>query len=151
MKRKDTFLFCKNSGADLIFLQETHSSESDVKFWKRQWGNKMYCSHGTNHSAGVSILLHKFKGEILEMVSLHDGRWILIIFKHDNSNFIVCNIYGHNLHLSNKIHFNQITSKINDLSHKYPNSYVISGGDFNECPDDAIDRFPQKLSIFSEQ
>ncbi len=55
LKRKATFLFCKNSEADLILLQETHSSESDIKFWKGQWGNKIYCSHGTNHSAGVSF------------------------------------------------------------------------------------------------
>ena len=55
LKRKATFLFCTNSEADFIFLQETHSSNLDVKFWKGQWGNKIYRSHGTNRSVGVSI------------------------------------------------------------------------------------------------
>jgi len=57
VKRKAVFLFCKKSGADLILLQETHSCESDIKFWKGQWGNEIYCCHGTNHSAGVSIFI----------------------------------------------------------------------------------------------
>ena len=65
VKRKAMFLFCKISEADLILLQETHSSE----FWKGQWGNGIYCSHGTNHSAGVSVFLHTFRGDILEVVS----------------------------------------------------------------------------------
>ena len=34
LERKVTFLFCRNTEADLIFSQETHSSESNVKFWK---------------------------------------------------------------------------------------------------------------------
>ena len=79
VKRKAMFLFCKRSEADLIPLQETHSSESDIKFWKGQWGNGIYCSHGTNHSAGVSVFLHTFRGDILEVVSSDDGRWLTII------------------------------------------------------------------------
>ena len=85
VKRKAMFLFCKRSEADLIPLQETHSSESDIKFWKGQWGNGIYCSHGTNHSAGVSVFLHTFRGDILEVVSSDDGRWLTIILKQDNA------------------------------------------------------------------
>jgi exonuclease III len=79
VKRKAMFLFCKRSEADLILLQETHSSESDITFWIGQWGNGIYCSHCTNHSAGVSVFLHTFRGDILEVVSSDDGRWLTII------------------------------------------------------------------------
>lgn len=33
IKRKANFLFCKGQKAHITFLQETHSSENDVKFW----------------------------------------------------------------------------------------------------------------------
>lgn len=62
LREKLFFLSCKRSEADLILLQETHSSDSDTKFWKSQWGNAGHFSHGTNHSAGVLIFQHKFKG-----------------------------------------------------------------------------------------
>ena len=143
LKREATFLLCKNSEADFMFLQETRWSESDVKLWKGQWGKQIYCGHARNRSAGVSVCLHQFKGEILEVVSSHDGRWILIMFKHENSHFIGCDIYGQNSHSSNQVLCGQMTSKIN------PNSSVILGGDFYECPDDAIDRPPQNwVSLF---
>lgn len=137
VKRKAVFLFCKRSEADLILLQETHSCESDVKFWKGQWGNGIYCSHGTNHSAGVSILLHRFRGDILEVVSSDDGRWLTIVIRQDNLILIVCNVYGHNSRSRNKGLFSHIVSKLNELLQKYSNSLLILGGDFNECADDA--------------
>lgn len=58
VKRKAVFfLFCKSSESDIILLQETHSCEMDVKFWRNQWGNIIYCSHhGSSHSAGVNFV-----------------------------------------------------------------------------------------------
>lgn len=41
MKRKSIFMFCRPKNADLIFLQETHSVDNDIKFWKAQWGIKV--------------------------------------------------------------------------------------------------------------
>lgn len=112
VKRKAVFLFCKSSESDIILLQETHSCEMDVKFWKNQWGNTIYCSHGSNHSAGVLILLHKFKGQILGVRSSDEGRWIILSFKQDNSNFVICNIYGCNSRSDNRSLFAQITSEL---------------------------------------
>lgn len=139
-KRKAIFLFCRRTEADLILLQETHSCESDTKFWRTQWGNTAYFSHGSNHSAGVLIFLHKLKGDILETVLSDDGRWIILVIKQDNAIFIVCNLYGYNSHASNKIFFNEIIVKLKELHKKYHGSHIILGGDFNECPDDTIDR-----------
>lgn len=78
VKRKALFLFCKRSETDFVLLQEAHSVEEDAKFWKLQWGNTIYryYSCGSNHSAGVAILIHKFKGEILEMIHSSEGRWV---------------------------------------------------------------------------
>lgn len=144
VKRKAIFLFCKSCESDLIFLQETHSCESDVKFWKNQWGNLIYSSHGSNHSAGVSILLHKFKGQILETAISNEGRWIIMALKQDNSIFVVCNLYGYNSFSANKTLFSHITQKIIEMQIKYPDSFLILGGDFNECLDNTLDRFPPR-------
>lgn len=58
-KRNSIVIFCKRKNADLIFLQETHSVDSDVKFWKSQWGDQGYFCHFSQQSAGVAILLDK--------------------------------------------------------------------------------------------
>lgn len=146
VKRKALFLFCKRSEADFVLLQETHSLEEDGKFWKLQWGNNIYYSHGSNHSAGVAILIHRFKGEVLEMLHSLEGRWVLIVAKHDNTTIIIGNIYGYNSSQLNKFLFAEISSKTKLLSDKYKGSIVILGGDFNECMDATVDRFPPKLN-----
>lgn len=56
LKRKAVFLFCKNFKYDFYFIQETHASMSDYNFWKSQWGDDLWMSYGTNHSAGVATL-----------------------------------------------------------------------------------------------
>lgn len=75
-------MFC-GTEADLILIQETHSCESDAKFWNAQWGNVAYFSHGSNYSAGMWILLHKFKVEVLQTMHSEDGRWLALV-KLDN-------------------------------------------------------------------
>lgn len=149
-KRKALFLFCKRSDADLILLQETDSCDSDTRFWKAQWGNVAHFSHGSNHSAGVSILVHGFKGDILEVVPSSDGRWIIIIVKQDNTVFVVCNVYGFNSHFDNKNLFNTITGKLRDLRGKCVNAFIILSGDFNECPDEIEDRYPPRAARSSQ-
>lgn len=51
----------------------------DVKLWKNQWANTIFCSHGSNHSAGVLILFHKFKFVEQNHLMMGDG-----IFYHLN-------------------------------------------------------------------
>lgn len=144
-KRKALFLYCKRSNADFV-LQETHSGESDLKCWKAQWGDMAYFSHGSNHSAGVLTLIHKFKGDVLESTSSQDGRWVIVTLKLDNAIFIICNVYGHNSHAPNKTLFTQLTRKVQDLSIKYSEAFLIIYVFFNETPDASADRFLPRMS-----
>ena len=41
--------------ADIIFLQETYSTEEVEDIWNTQDNGKSFYSHGTNHSCGVMI------------------------------------------------------------------------------------------------
>ena len=123
----------------MIFLQETHSGKAYCKIWKSQWGNSVFFDHGTNHSAGVMILFHKFRGDIIESVTSSEGRWLILIVNVDNACFILCNIYGYNSHISSRTLFADLDSKIFELQNKYTNVQTILAGDFNETPDSLID------------
>lgn len=41
--------------------------------------------------------------------------------------------------------FTQICTKMTDLQSKYQNAFVIIGGDYNDAPNDEIDRIPAKI------
>lgn len=142
VKRKAIFIYCRRTKADIIFLQETHSSKTDINFWKSQWGDQIVFSHGSNHSAGVAVLFNNFKGDIIESFSSEDGRWIIIVCKLDNSLFILCNVYGHNTSTIAKGMFTNLSIKIKLLQDKFKDAFLIIGGDFNDAPDDLIDRIP---------
>lgn len=42
---------------NVIFLQETHSNQSNEFEWRLWWEGEYVLSHGTNLSAGVAVLL----------------------------------------------------------------------------------------------
>lgn len=150
IKRKAIFLFCRRYNADFIFLQETHSAASDSKFWKAQWGDMIYFSHGSNNSAGVLILILKFKGQFVDSVSSPDGRWIILTVKSENAIFVICNIYGFNSHTMNNSLFTDISLTLGQLLKTHPNAKLMIAGDFNEVSDDLMDRFPRKVRPHSQ-
>lgn len=143
-KRKAVFIFCRQQESEVIFIQETHSVSNDVKFWKAQWGDYSLFSHATTQSAGVAILFNKFKGDVLESLSSDDGRWIIAVCKLENSTFCLCNLYGHNNMTSAKNMFIQLSTKLKELLLKYNNPFLIMGGDYNDAPDDNLDRIPPR-------
>lgn len=139
-------MYSRRKNANIIFLQETHSTENDVKFWKSQWGDQCYFSHGTNQSAGVATLFNKFKGNVLEHFKSDDGRWIIVVIQLNNSILIMCNLYNYNNRSLARILMINACLKIQQLQLKYQNSYVILGGDYNDAPDDDLDRVPPKIN-----
>lgn len=139
-------MFCKGQQANCIFLQETHSDESDVKFWSQQWGDKIFLSHGTNRSAGVAICFNRCPGKILCNKVDKDGHWIACVLNIDNILIILINIYGYNNDQKNRNLLHQISTVIRELNTKFPTDHLIVGGDFNVTPDEWMDRWPSKLS-----
>ena len=47
LKRKTVFNYYRER-ANLICLQETHSTAQDEVIWQSEWGGKIYYSHGTS-------------------------------------------------------------------------------------------------------
>lgn len=81
VKRKAVFLFCKQFSTDFCFIQESHSIEQDGSFWRSQWGDDLWLSHGTERAAGVCILKSRFNGKVLISDCDEDGHYIFLILE----------------------------------------------------------------------
>ncbi len=56
LKRKSLFLYCKGKGTNFYFVQETHSSNEDERFWRSHWGNNIWFAHGSLPRAVVGLM-----------------------------------------------------------------------------------------------
>ena len=87
-KRREIFRWLKRyHGAEssVIFLQETHSEMETEKYWDKDWGSKIYFSHGTNYARGVAIMMPmKFNFEIGNFWADKDGRIVTICLKYND-------------------------------------------------------------------
>lgn len=133
--------------SNLIFLQETHSEASDAPFWRNQWGDNIFFSHGTNRSAGVAICLHNCPGKIIFHKADDEGHWLAIVLSLDKFFFILINVYGYNNRNQNRDLLSSITDIINELKIIYPTEFILIGGDFNLTPDEWLDRDPSKFNF----
>lgn len=125
IKRKATFLYLKNEKAQGYLIQETHSNETDEKFWANQWGDKIIFSHGSNRSAGVAILLNNFPGKIIVTKRDPLGHWIICVFEISEGFLILGNIYGYNNQNQNRKLLTELTTIVKDLSKIYVNYDVF--------------------------
>lgn len=60
--------------------------------------------------------------------------------------FIIGNVYGFNNSAANSVLLQELSGKILQLKCKFPSAYLITGGDFNEAPNNSIDRFPSRTT-----
>ena len=74
-------------------LQETHSTETNEKLWKSQWGQDSELCHGTSHSRGIANLFDKnYDYEILNVQQDFDGGFLLLDILIENQTFVLVNI-----------------------------------------------------------
>ena len=63
----------------IISLQETHSSTSDEKCWKTEWGGDIYFSHGRDNAGGVAFLFPRARDfDISVIYSGEEGRLLIL-------------------------------------------------------------------------
>ena len=63
-KRARVFEWCKEKKSNIVFLQETYSTEDIEEKWKSEWGGQGVFSHGTNHSKGVAVMFGEDRDRI---------------------------------------------------------------------------------------
>lgn len=143
IKRKAIFLFCKSKKPHCVLLQETHSNDSDEKFWTNQWGDKILFCHGTNRSAGT--VLNNFPGNIITSKKDINGHWILCVLSTEHSFIILGNIYRYSNINQNESLLSEINSLFDELKLRYPTNNIVLGGDFNMVYNEWLDRSPTKF------
>lgn len=146
VKRKALFLYCKGRKSNCVFLQETHSSDSDTTFWTNQWGDEILFSHGSSRSGGVAICFNNFPGDIMTHRTDTNGHWLIAVTKVEGLFVILTNVYGYNNDNQNKIMLEEITNSISELKGRYPTEYILMGGDWNMTPNEWHDRWPSRTS-----
>jgi len=147
IKRKALFLFSKRHKVDFCFFQESHSTSKDVKFWRSQWGNDIWLSHGSEHSAGVGIMRYNFNGNILETSIDPSGHFLLMVVVINHFILIIVNVYGYNSVSENHAFFNTLDQKLSYALGKYPSAFLILGGDFNIALNNILDRLPPRKTV----
>ena len=134
-KSREIFYYLRKKPYDVISMQETHSSPSQLKRWRTEWGGRLYCSHGSNNARGVTISVKKrkklsVKGEKKDP----KGRFLILNCLINGDNYLLVNVYGPN-HDSQEF-FTELTESIDELN---VDQKIISG-DFNFVLNTDIDK-----------
>lgn len=95
LKRRALFNDLRNSGSDIIFLQETHCTHAEEKIWLSEWGASGYFCHGKSNSRGVAILFSRTFNPKIESTSADDdGRLLVLQIKRGDTVITLANVYA---------------------------------------------------------
>ena len=96
-KHRAIYTWCRKQKADLIFLQETHSTKTTESQWKKEWGSQILFSHASANARGVAVLIRKGLDIVIEH-ELPDpnGRMILLKMLINDKKYFLVNVYGPN-------------------------------------------------------
>jgi len=139
-KRRAIFTWCRKQKADLIFLQETHTTKSCESLWKKEWGYSIMFSHGDTNARGVAVLIRRG----LDIVIQHEhcdskGRLIMLNAKIKDKNYFLVNLHGPNKDAEAVRFYQDLSTALRGIDLDSDRN-VIVGGDFN-CPlDPTIDK-----------
>ena len=134
-KRRAVFTWCRKQKADVIFLQETQSTEEREKQWVKEWSSQIYFFHGNSNSRRVAILLQRgIDIKIVKKKSFGDtcGRFIVLESKINDEKYILINVYAPNKD-EQSVKFFHSLSNIMRQNEYYNEDSIMTGGDFN-CP-----------------
>ena len=94
-KRRTVFSWLKKYHNGIIFLQETHATESVEKSWKKEWKGQMEFCHGKSSARGVAVLISdKVDIVINEIIRDNTGRFLLLDTTFEGQSLILVNIYA---------------------------------------------------------
>ena len=129
-KRKKLYLWLKQTKADIIFLQETHSVLKNELIWRNEWGSYAFFAHGTTNSKGVAVLFKEKTGVLIEDSQKDsNGRFIWITVRHRNKKLHLLNLYSPNERKDQILFYDEIQTFIDkNRELKVP---LFIGGDFN--------------------
>ena len=132
-KRRTMFTWCRKRKADIIFLQETHSTIKTDSQWKNEWGAEIITCHGSSNSRGVAILFKNgFDCTIHQRILDPLGRYIILKIDIKDKTYVIINVYAPNKDKDLISFFNNLLATLLKENLESADNIII-GGDFN-CP-----------------
>ena len=120
--------------ADLLILQETHSTIESEKVWRNEWGGDVIFSHGTSNARGIAIFIKKeISQQVQNIYRDTDGRLIIVDVVENDQKISVVAIYVPNE--DSPGYFSKIEQELMKRS-----EHKIIVGDFNLTLDVELDR-----------
>ena len=139
-KRTAIFKHLKGGQCDIVFLQETYSSEEVTNKWLQECEGKGLFMHGSKHSRGVAILFRKqLDFEIEEKYLDFKGRFIIVKIKINELKINLVNIYAPNKE-NDQIVFMTELIRIIGLNNVSKSDNNILAGDWNVALDYNVDK-----------
>ena len=137
---------------EVIFLQETHSTTENMKYFKDNWStyhknDEILFSHGTSSSKGVLTIIHSKLVQYIQNTNIdQDGRYTIVDMDINGTSYCFLNIYAPNLENQNEqlIFWNKVKLILYDRQ----GSNVIIGGDLNMFLDGQLDKSPQNTKLY---
>ena len=120
--------------ADILVMQETHSTTDCEKIWESEWGGKALFSHGSSAARGVAVFMTKIMYDKIQKVHIEqDGRLIIFDLEEGDQMITVTVVYAPN---EDSPEFFKHVQKL--LMERHEHKIII--GDFNLTLDVDKDR-----------
>jgi exonuclease III len=85
----------KRQGAEIIYLQETDSVQSDQTMWQSEWGGPLYISSGISSVRRCAILIKKgVNTDLSKTIIDENGRFLCLKGIFDTKHLTLLNYYG---------------------------------------------------------
>ena len=129
-KRKEIVHWLHGKNMNIHFLQETHSSNENVKNFQDDWEGRCSFSNKNTASAGVMILFNtNCEYKLENVITDSDGRYLICTIVVNNEQIVLGNYYGLN---SDELYLlEDLFSKVN----QFDDLPMILGGDWNMVMD----------------
>ena len=121
---------------DVLFIQETHLTESSIPYFDNLCKGKCYHSCYTNRTRGVCILIKQtLNHQILKVERDDCGNFIFVLCKLGTQTYLFAHLLMALMMI--QIFYHDLVSRLNLLQ----TDHTIIGGDFNFLIDTEVDSF----------
>ena len=136
LKKRRAFFDYYRVRADIICIQETHSTKKVEHIWRNEWGGRIIFSHGTSKARGICLLFNR--NTYLNITNIsgdYEGRVICCEVSEGSysDSITICAVYAPNS--DSPAFFDAISQRLADYSE---NKVLL--GDFNLVLDPTKDR-----------
>ena len=140
-EKRDTIFLRMWEKGDILFFQETHTTEETEKNYTSLSGDSYIFAHGQSNSKGVMIVIsEKIEHEIRKKYRDPDGRFIIAICELQGYTFVLVNVYAPNKEKEHSAFLKKLREKMNELIEGEQYDFILAEGDWNFTEDNKMDR-----------